>query len=149
MTNSSYSPKQPYFLRAFHEWLTDNNFTPYLVVDASHDELVAPLEYANNGTLTLSISYQATHNLHIDNEFLSFSARFGGVSRDLWIPMPAVLALFAKENPEQMLPFDPSEYAHATPNKTNKPSQTDKLSKTDKPSEPSTKPKGSSLKIIK
>lgn len=147
MTEQIYSPKQPYFLRAFHEWLTDNNFTPYLVVDATHDELVAPLEYANNGTLTLSISYQATHNLHMDNEFLSFSARFGGISRDLWIPMPAVLALFAKENPEHILPFDPSEYAHA---KTANPSSNKSNNQpSDKPKEPTSKPKGGSLKIIK
>lgn len=135
---SPYTPKQPYFLRAMHEWLSDNNFTPYLVVDANHPELVAPLEFAQNGTLTLSISYQATHNLHIDNEALSFSARFGGVSKDLWVPMSSVLALFAKEDPEQLFPFDPSEYAHATP-ASPKPA----------PEPKADKPKTSPLKIIK
>lgn len=135
----TYSPRRPYFLRAAHEWLSDNNLTPYLVVDANHSELIAPIEYAQNGTLTLSISYQATHNLIIDNEFLSFSARFGGVSKELWIPMGAVLAVFAKEDPEQMFPFDPSEYDGYTP-------QTEAKQSSPKPT--SNKPK-SSLKIIK
>lgn len=128
-----YSPKSPYFLRAFHEWLSDNNLTPYLVVDANHPNLVAPTQYAQNGTLTLSISYAATHGLLIDNEFLSFSARFGGVSQDLWIPMAAVLAIFAKEDTSQMLGFDGSEHTNQPP----------------APTAPKDPPKKSGLKIVK
>lgn len=105
-----YTPKRPYFLRAAHQWLTDNDLTPYLVVDVNHPHLVAPTEYAQNGTLTLNISYSATHNLVIEDDCLHFSARFGGVSKDLWIPMAAVWVIFAKEDPEQIFHFDPEEY---------------------------------------
>lgn len=107
------NPKRPYFLRAFHEWLTDNDYTPYLMIDATHPDLVAPLGYAQDGRLVLSASYQATHNLHIDNDAMSFAARFGGISEDLWIPMAAIMGIYAKEDTEQALFFDPSEYDEA------------------------------------
>lgn len=129
-----YSPQRPYLIRAFHEWLSDNDLTPYLVVDANHPNLVAPTQYAQNGTLTLSISHEATHKLLIDNDFLSFSARFGGVSQDLWIPMAAVLAVFAKEDTSQMFAFDASEYTNQSPTEAPKPKDA---------------PKKSGLKIIK
>lgn len=131
-------PKRPYFIRALHEWLSDNNFTPYLMVDATHSDLIAPLEYAQDGRLVLSISYAATKDLFIDNDGISFAARFGGVSRDIFVPMPAVMGLFAKEAQEHALFFDPSEYDGYTPTNSS-PSPKD----TPKP-----KPK-SSLKIIK
>lgn len=105
------SPKRSYFLRAFHEWLEDNDFTAYLMIDATHPDLVAPLQYAQDGRLVLAASYRATNGLLIDNDSVSFAARFGGVSEDLWIPMAAVMGIYAKENPEHALFFDPQEYA--------------------------------------
>lgn len=107
---TTFSPKRPYFIRAMHEWLNDNELTPYLMVDAAHPDLVAPIEYAQDGRLVLNASYTATHNLHIDNDAISFSARFGGVSQDLWLPMAAVLGIFAKEEQSHALFFDPNEY---------------------------------------
>ena len=104
------TPKRPYFIRAMHEWLEDNQFTAYLMVDASHSALAAPIEYAQDGKLVLCISYQATKDLSIQNDSISFSARFGGVSQDVWIPMAAVIGIYAKENPEHGFFFDPSEY---------------------------------------
>lgn len=112
MTDTTYTPKHPYLARAFHEWLEDNQLTAYLMIDAEHTNLVAPTEYAHDGKLVLNISYEATKDLLIDNDAISFSARFGGVSKDVWIPMAAVLALYAKEDPSQIVGFDPSEYAH-------------------------------------
>lgn len=73
------NPKRPYFIRAMHEWLSDNSYTPYLMVDTNIPNLLAPTEYAQDGKLVLAISYQATHNLLIDNDSISFAARFGGV----------------------------------------------------------------------
>lgn len=104
------TPKRPYIIRAMHEWIEDNDYTAYLLVDAAHAELVAPLEYAIDERLVLAISYAATQNLHIDNDAISFEARFGGVSHKLWIPMQAVMAIYPKENSEQITFFDPSEY---------------------------------------
>ncbi len=106
------TPKRPYFLRALHEWLTDNEFTPYLMVDATHTDVVAPLEYAQEGRLVLAISYQATHELLIDNDSISFKGRFGGVSQEVWIPMAAVMGIYAKEDAAHALFFDPSEYVN-------------------------------------
>ncbi|MDO4250911.1 MAG: ClpXP protease specificity-enhancing factor [Moraxella sp.] len=134
------TPKRPYFLRALHEWLTDNEFTPYLMVDATHTDVVAPLEYAQEGRLVLAISYQATHELLIDNDAISFKGRFGGVSQEVWIPMAAVMGVYAKEDTTHALFFDPSEYANV--------SQTTKKDSTSLEKNAST-PKKSGLKILK
>lgn len=104
------SPKRPYFVRAMHEWLEDNNFTAYLMVDATQANVIAPLQYAQEGRLVLAISYQATKNLFIDNQAISFNARFGGVAQDVYIPMRAVLGIYAKEDTSHGFFFDPSEY---------------------------------------
>lgn len=109
------TPKRPYLVRALHDWLTDNDYTPYLLVDATHQDLLAPTEYAQNGQLVLNANLVATHNLVITNDEITFSARFGGVSKDLYIPMAAVLGIFAKEDRTQALFFDPSEYANLAP----------------------------------
>ncbi len=110
MSDFTPSPKRPYIVRAFHEWLEDNNYTAYLMIDVTHPDVVAPLEYAQDGRLVLAMSYRATAGLTIDNDAISFSARFGGVSQDLWVPMPAVMGIYAKESPEQGIFFDPNEY---------------------------------------
>lgn len=68
------TPKRPYLIRAFHEWMQDNDYTPYLMIDATHNDLHAPLQYAQDGRLVLAVSYQATHNLQIDNDAISFAA---------------------------------------------------------------------------
>ncbi|WP_296402292.1 ClpXP protease specificity-enhancing factor [Psychrobacter sp.] len=104
------TPTRPYMIRAFYEWLEDNALTPYLLVDATQDNLVIPTEHVQNGQIVLNIASQATGNLNINNDYINFNARFGGVSRELWIPMQAVMALFAKENQSIAMPFDPSEY---------------------------------------
>ena len=109
------TPTRPYMIRAFYEWLEDNALTPYLLVDATQENLVIPTEHVQNGQIVLNIASQATGNMTIDNNYINFNARFGGVSRELWIPMPAVMALFAKENQSIAMPFDPSEYDNFVP----------------------------------
>lgn len=109
---NKYTPKTPFLLRAFHEWLEENMLTPYLIVDAAHKKLHAPTEYAQNGQLVLCISYEATKDLLIDNDYISFSARFGGISQEVWVPMGAVLGLIAKEDHAQAMAFNPGEYLH-------------------------------------
>lgn len=109
------TPTRPYMIRAFYEWLEDNALTPYLLVDATQDNLVIPTEHVQDGKIVLNIASQATGNMNIDNNYINFNARFGGVSRELWIPMQAVMALFAKENQSIAMPFDPSEYNNFTP----------------------------------
>lgn len=92
---------KPYFIRALHEWCTDSGYTPYLAVWV--DERVSvPMEFVKNNEIVLNIDFSATHNLHLGNEAISFSARFGGVSRDLFVPISNVISLFAKETGEGM-----------------------------------------------
>ena len=88
---------KPYFIRALHEWCTDNGFTPYML--ATVDSLVrVPQEFVRDGQIVLNISYDATGNLKITNEMVNFQARFGGVARDISVPIDNVAALYAREN---------------------------------------------------
>ena len=97
-------------VRALYEWLEDNLLTPYVMVDATQPNVDVPTEHINDGKIVLNIASQATGNLIIDNDYIHFNARFGGVSRELWVPMSAVLGIYAKENSQGMF-FDPAEYA--------------------------------------
>lgn len=92
---------KPYLLRAIYEWCTDNGYTPYLaaVVDA-HTRV--PREFVKNGEIVLNISFTATSGLKMDNDFIHFHARFGGVSRDISIPVENVVAIYARENGQGM-----------------------------------------------
>jgi stringent starvation protein B len=89
---------QPYLLRAFYEWIVDNNLTPYLVVDANITGTLVPQEHVVDGQIVLNISPSSTGKLQLGNEDISFEARFGGVPRNLVVPCKAVLAIYAKEN---------------------------------------------------
>lgn len=94
---------RPYLVRALYEWIIDNGLTPYLLVDAEREGLHAPLEYADNGKLVLNIAPRAVRDLNVGNDVITFSARFGGVARDVSVPIPAVLAIYARENGQGML----------------------------------------------
>ncbi|QPB42509.1 ClpXP protease specificity-enhancing factor [Rodentibacter haemolyticus] len=101
-----FSPKRPYLLRAYYDWLVDNDFTPYLVVDATYWGVNVPSEYVKDGQIVLNLSTNATGNLQLTNDFIQFNARFKGVSRELYIPMGAVLAIYARENGDGVM-FEP------------------------------------------
>ncbi|MGZ8258195.1 MAG: ClpXP protease specificity-enhancing factor [Methylotenera sp.] len=88
---------KPYMLRAIHEWCVDNNLTPHLLV-AVDSQTRVPMAYVKNGEIVLNLNYGATKDLHMDNEAIVFSARFGGVSQNLYVPMNAVKGIFAREN---------------------------------------------------
>ena len=102
------SPKRPYLLRAYYDWLVDNNFTPYLVVDATYLGVNVPVEYVKDGQIVLNLSANATGNLQLTNDFIQFNARFKGVSRELYIPIGAALAIYARENGDGVM-FEPEE----------------------------------------
>ena len=89
---------QPYLLRAFYEWILDNDLTPYLVVDATIQGTVVPQEHVRDGQIVLNVSPSACVKMDMGNVDVSFEARFGGVARQLVIPCQAVLAIYAKEN---------------------------------------------------
>ncbi|MDO9366182.1 MAG: ClpXP protease specificity-enhancing factor [Methylotenera sp.] len=92
---------KPYMLRAIHEWCVDNNLTPHLIVVVNSQTRV-PMAYVKEGEIVLNVNYGATKDLHIDNESVVFSARFGGVSQNIYVPMNAVKGIFARENGQGM-----------------------------------------------
>ena len=102
------SPKRPYLLRAYFDWLVDNSFTPYLVVDAEYDRVRVPVEYVKDGQIVLNLSASAVGNLQITNDFIQFSARFRGIPQDIYIPMGAALAIYARENGDGVM-FEPED----------------------------------------
>ncbi|OWY37621.1 ClpXP protease specificity-enhancing factor [Xenophilus sp. AP218F] len=92
---------KPYMIRALHQWCGDNGLTPYIVVWVN-DRTDVPREYVKNNEIVLNIAEAATKNLRIENDWLSFSARFGGMSRDIWVPIGNVMSIFARETGEGM-----------------------------------------------
>jgi stringent starvation protein B len=94
-------PTKPYLVRAIHEWCVDNGFTPHLLV-AVNAQCRVPMAYVKDGEIVLNLNYSATKDLHIDNDAIVFSARFGGVSQNLYVPMGAVKGVFARENGQGM-----------------------------------------------
>lgn len=109
MDTPTLSPTRPYMVRAIFEWLEDNNLTPYIMVDTNQPNVNVPPEYIQDGRIVLNIASRATGNLKIDNDYVHFNARFGGVSREIWVPMSALMGIYAKENSQGMF-FDASEY---------------------------------------
>ena len=98
---SQVTPTKPYLLRALYEWCTDNGFTPYVVVAVDRHARV-PMEFVKDGEIVLNISFEATAQLKIDNDYIHFKARFSGVSRDVVVPVGNVSAIYARENGQGM-----------------------------------------------
>lgn len=103
------TPNRPYLARAIYEWIVDNNLVPHILVDATQKNVIVPREFVKNGQIVLNVAPYATHNFELGNDVISFSARFGGISQDLYIPISALLGIYARENGVGLF-FDPSEY---------------------------------------
>jgi len=100
---------RPYLLRALNEWIADNNMTPHLLVDATRPGVQVPSQAVSDGKVVLNIAERAVARLLIDNDAVSFTARFGGVSHPVVVPISAVLAIYARETGQGMaLPEDPT-----------------------------------------
>ena len=98
---------RPYLLRALNEWINDNGMTPYLLVDAGKEGVRVPPQSVQDGRVVLNIAPRAVSQLVMDNQGVSFSARFGGVSYPVMVPIAAVLAIYARETGQGMaLPED-------------------------------------------
>jgi len=92
---------RPYLIRALHDWCTDNGFTPYLAVfvDAT---VQVPMEYVKNNEIVLNVGFEATTALKLGNDHIEFKARFGGSSREIFVPINHVIAIYARENGQGM-----------------------------------------------
>jgi stringent starvation protein B len=135
------SPNRPYLLRAFYEWIVDNDCTPYLVVDASYPQVKVPQQFVQNGQIVLNVLPSAVSNMLLGNDTITFNARFGGQPFALYIPVKAVLAIYAKENGAGTVFTLEEEEEDAE--------LFDEPFEHDAPPEPTKPKKGSHLKIVK
>lgn len=136
--------QQPYFLRALYEWCVDCNLTPYITVQVDHRTQV-PQAYVRDNQIVLNVGPSAVRNIHIDNVWVTFSARFGGISHDIEIPVGNVLAIYAKETGEGM------SFEHLLPNpdQDSGETQTDAVKTPGEPAPP-TPPRGKPrLRVVK
>jgi stringent starvation protein B len=101
MSEHEPSSTKPYLIRAIHEWCLDNGYTPYLAV-AVDENTVVPREYVKAGEIVLNVSVLATGKLSLGNEWIEFQARFGGVARQISVPVGQVTAIYARETGQGM-----------------------------------------------
>jgi stringent starvation protein B len=101
MATTETTSTRPYLIRALYEWCTDNGLTPHLAVRVDGSVQV-PQEYVKQGEIVLNISFDATSALKLGDDFIEFKGRFGGAPRDIRVPVPQVMAIYARENGQGM-----------------------------------------------
>ena len=102
------TPSRPYIMRALYEWIVDNDCTPYVLVDAAVTDVMVPQQFVKDGQIVLNISPGAVMDLNIGNDAMAFNGRFGGVATDIYVPISAVVGIYARENGQGMV-FEPEE----------------------------------------
>lgn len=102
MNDSNMTSNKPYLIRAMHEWIWDNDCTPYLYIDTQVAELQLPEHLFAENPLILNTSPNACKDLDLTNDAVSFQARFGGQVFDVYLPMDAIIAIVARENGQGM-----------------------------------------------
>jgi len=102
------TPSRPYIMRALYEWIVDNDCTPYVLVDARLQGVIVPQQYVKDGQIVLNISPGAVIDLNVSNDAMTFNGRFGGVATDVYVPVGAVVGIYARENGQGMV-FEPEE----------------------------------------
>ena len=103
MADAPIRSRRPYLLRARHEWISDSDQTPHIVVDASLQGVEVPRQYVQGGKIILNVSNHATSNLSLGNDVVRFRARFGAVTHDVMVPIIAVLGIYARETGQGMI----------------------------------------------
>ena len=101
-------------MRALYEWIVENDCTPYLLVDAAISDVLVPQQYVKDGQIVLNVSPGAVMDLNISNDAVTFNGRFGGVAFDIYVPVGAVMGIYARENGQGMV-FDAEEVIDDTP----------------------------------
>ncbi len=94
---------RPYLIRALHEWIVDNGHVPHLLVDATQPGVVVPEAFVRDGQIILNVGYTAVQGLQMDNEAVSFNARFSGQPMEVYVPIEAVKAIYDRENGRGMM----------------------------------------------
>jgi stringent starvation protein B len=127
---------RPYLVRAIYQWITDNGMTPHLLVDAETDGVMVPVEHVQSGKIILNIAPMAISGLVLGDTEITFNARFSGKSQGLFVPIDAVLAIYAKENGQGMMFSENDGAVSASDND-------------DDPEPDPDKPKRPSLRVVK
>jgi stringent starvation protein B len=94
---------RPYLIRAFYEWIVDSDCTPHIVVNAEAKDVMVPRDFVEGGQIVLNISMPAVQDLALNNDAVSFKARFSGVPHEVYVPINAVMAIYARENGRGMV----------------------------------------------
>lgn len=94
---------RPYLIRALYQWIVDNGVTPYILVDALVEGVDVPAQYIQDNKIVLNIAPTAVHGLTLGDDVITFNARFSGKSTNLFVPVEAVLAIYARENGQGMM----------------------------------------------
>ena len=139
------SPNRPYLLRAFFDWIVDNDCTPHIIVDAHHPMVAVPQEFVKDGQIVLNIAPRAVTNLSLDGDDVQFSARFNGMPVDIYVPIAGVLGIYAQENGQGMV-FDQEGSPEPPPSAT--PPSAPKMVRSSEAKDKSIKPKPS-LRMVK
>jgi stringent starvation protein B len=132
------TPLKPYLIRSIYEWILDNELTPHLLVDANHNQAVLPQQFIQDGRIILNVRPAAVEALSLGNEAIEFNTRFSGKSTYIYVPVTAVMAIYAKENGKGMV-FEIDESQNDEP-------PPPPLTESPGPSNPKTKP---NLRILK
>lgn len=155
-TPSSMSSNKPYLVKAFYEWISDNDLTPYIMVDVNVYGVLVPMSYVADGQIVLNITGSAIGTIALGDKAIEFSARFGGKLEHIIVPYGAIGAIYAKENgvgtslPIEHPSEDENDIVNAIPEKPK--STLSSVASTGSETDKSNKPKGkskASLKIIK
>ncbi len=125
-----------------HEWITDNQQTPHVVVDALLDGVEVPRQFVQNGKIILNVSHSATSGLTMNNETVRFRARFGSVTHNVIVPVLAILGIYARETGQGMI-FSENDGSTPDPNAPEPAPSSSPSSPQDSP------PKRSHLKVVK
>ncbi|MDN3638940.1 ClpXP protease specificity-enhancing factor [Simiduia curdlanivorans] len=137
---------RPYMIRALYEWIVDNNCTPYILVDAHASDVEVPQQHVNKeGQIVLNIAPSAVMGLSLENQAITFNARFGGIPTDIYVPSRAVLGIYARENGQGMV-FEPELEPEPTPPEPSKKPQVVKPKAAKPPTPIAARP---SLRVVK
>lgn len=133
----SMTSSQPYLIRGIYDWVIDNGFTPYLLVNAENDYAIIPRDFVEDGKIVLNINPSAISDLQLGNDYIMFNARFSGKAMEVSVPVVAVLAIYARENGQGMMFDENNSSLPPTPPEDNTPPQQPK------------KPQKPQLKVVK
>ena len=139
------SSSRPYIVRALYDWIIENDCTPYILVNAFADDVEVPQEHVKDGQIILNIAPSAVQSLFIRTEAVDFDGRFAGIPKRVYVPIAAVMGIYAKENGQGMI-FDSEANLPKPPSPSGVGNSGDKKSADSKPSNPGKKP---ALRVVK